>query len=360
MTPSDGYGRRQVTAILSGLLLATFVASLDMTVVTAAHVPDRREPGRARRAGVGDDRVPDHLDGLHPGLRQAVGHPRAQAAVRHRDHGVPGRVGAVRVRRLDADAGRLPRRRGHRGRRHPGADLGRPGGRGPSPGAREVRRLLRRHLRRGQRGRPGDRRRDGRPAHAAGRGRLAVDLPDQRPGRRRRLRGRDPGAASRPAATAAAPRRPGRHADPDRRGGPAAAGRVARAGLGLGRARVGGLLRDRDAGHRRVPARGAARGRRRAADAAAVPQPRVRRRGRAVAGLGHRGLREHRLASAVPAARPGILAHRRGPADAAAGRRHPRLLGDRRPVHLADRPLQDPPGDGGGPAAGRACSCSGR
>jgi EmrB/QacA subfamily drug resistance transporter len=36
VTPSDGYVRRQVTAILSGLLLATFVASLDMTVVTAA------------------------------------------------------------------------------------------------------------------------------------------------------------------------------------------------------------------------------------------------------------------------------------------------------------------------------------
>ena len=36
MTPSDGYGRRQVTAILSGLLLATFVASLDQTVVAAA------------------------------------------------------------------------------------------------------------------------------------------------------------------------------------------------------------------------------------------------------------------------------------------------------------------------------------
>jgi EmrB/QacA subfamily drug resistance transporter len=34
--PSDGYGRRQVRAILSGLLLATFVASLDQTVVTAA------------------------------------------------------------------------------------------------------------------------------------------------------------------------------------------------------------------------------------------------------------------------------------------------------------------------------------
>jgi len=34
--PSDEYGRRQLTAILSGLLLATFVASLDMTVVTAA------------------------------------------------------------------------------------------------------------------------------------------------------------------------------------------------------------------------------------------------------------------------------------------------------------------------------------
>ena len=36
MTPSDGYGRRQVMAILSGLLLATFVASLDQTVVAAA------------------------------------------------------------------------------------------------------------------------------------------------------------------------------------------------------------------------------------------------------------------------------------------------------------------------------------
>jgi EmrB/QacA subfamily drug resistance transporter len=36
VTPSDGYGRRQVLAILSGLLLATFVASLDQTVVAAA------------------------------------------------------------------------------------------------------------------------------------------------------------------------------------------------------------------------------------------------------------------------------------------------------------------------------------
>src|SRR5580698_4134075 len=36
VTSSDGYGRRQVTAILSGLLLATFVASLDQTVVAAA------------------------------------------------------------------------------------------------------------------------------------------------------------------------------------------------------------------------------------------------------------------------------------------------------------------------------------
>jgi EmrB/QacA subfamily drug resistance transporter len=36
VTTSDGYGRRQVMAILSGLLLATFVASLDQTVVAAA------------------------------------------------------------------------------------------------------------------------------------------------------------------------------------------------------------------------------------------------------------------------------------------------------------------------------------
>jgi len=33
---ADGYGRRQVLVILSGLLLATFVASLDQTVATAA------------------------------------------------------------------------------------------------------------------------------------------------------------------------------------------------------------------------------------------------------------------------------------------------------------------------------------
>jgi EmrB/QacA subfamily drug resistance transporter len=36
LTVSDGYGRRQVLAILSGLLLVTFVASLDQTVVAAA------------------------------------------------------------------------------------------------------------------------------------------------------------------------------------------------------------------------------------------------------------------------------------------------------------------------------------
>lgn len=36
MTPTDTRGRRQVLAILSGLLLATFVASLDQTVVAAA------------------------------------------------------------------------------------------------------------------------------------------------------------------------------------------------------------------------------------------------------------------------------------------------------------------------------------
>jgi EmrB/QacA subfamily drug resistance transporter len=36
VTPTDGYARRQVLAILSGLLLATFVASLDQTVVAAA------------------------------------------------------------------------------------------------------------------------------------------------------------------------------------------------------------------------------------------------------------------------------------------------------------------------------------
>lgn len=36
MTTSDGYDQRQVRAVLAGLMLATFVASLDMTVVTAA------------------------------------------------------------------------------------------------------------------------------------------------------------------------------------------------------------------------------------------------------------------------------------------------------------------------------------
>jgi hypothetical protein len=36
VTLSDGYGRREVRVILAGLMLVTFVASLDQTVVAAA------------------------------------------------------------------------------------------------------------------------------------------------------------------------------------------------------------------------------------------------------------------------------------------------------------------------------------
>jgi len=36
VTQAAGYGRGQVRVIMSGLLLATFVAALDQTVVTAA------------------------------------------------------------------------------------------------------------------------------------------------------------------------------------------------------------------------------------------------------------------------------------------------------------------------------------
>jgi len=36
VTLPDGYGRRQVMVILWGLMLATFVASLDQTIVAAA------------------------------------------------------------------------------------------------------------------------------------------------------------------------------------------------------------------------------------------------------------------------------------------------------------------------------------
>ena len=237
MTPSDGYGRRQVLAILSGLLLATFVASLDQTVVAAAMYRIGESLERAHRAGVGDDRVPDHLDDLGPVLRQAVGHPRAQAALPGRHRRVPGRVGAVRVRPARCRCWR------------------------PSAPSRASARAACSTLTSAVLGdvvAPRERAKYGGyfvaiyavaslvgpvtgGALAGQRTLLGVDgwrwiFLHQPSGRRRRLRRRDQGAAGGPAAPASAPRRPGGHADADDRGGTAAAGRAAGAGLGLGRA----------------------------------------------------------------------------------------------------------------------------
>ena len=102
MTPSDGYGRRQVMAILSGLLLATFVASLDQTVVAAAlYRIGESLGGLTAQAWVttaflitSTISVP-----VFGKLSDTHGRKRLFVGCHHR---VPGRVGAVRVRRVDA------------------------------------------------------------------------------------------------------------------------------------------------------------------------------------------------------------------------------------------------------------------
>ena len=103
MTPSDGYGQRQVMAILSGLLLASF----------------RRLPRPDRiMAAAAMYRIGESLDGLTAQawvttaflisstisvpvfgkLSDTHGRKRLFVVC---DRRVPGRVGAVRIRRLD-------------------------------------------------------------------------------------------------------------------------------------------------------------------------------------------------------------------------------------------------------------------
>ena len=115
----------------------------------------RRRPRRAEPAGLGHHRLPDHHDGHHAALRQALRPLRAQAAVPHRHHDLRDRLGGLHVRHVDVRARGVPGGPGSRRgravlagaddhRRHRGAP-----GAGPVPG------LLRGRLRHVERARPG-------------------------------------------------------------------------------------------------------------------------------------------------------------------------------------------------------------
>ena len=68
----------------------------------------RRRPAGLRPAGLGDDGVPHHLDDHHAAVRQAVGPLRAPAVLPVRDRRLRRRLHALRARRLDVPARRLP------------------------------------------------------------------------------------------------------------------------------------------------------------------------------------------------------------------------------------------------------------
>ena len=87
-TPADASGaltHREIVTILIGLMMGMFLAALDQTIVTTAMRTIADDLQGFVPAGVGDHRLPDHLDDLDPAVRQAVRHLRSQAVLPVRD-----------------------------------------------------------------------------------------------------------------------------------------------------------------------------------------------------------------------------------------------------------------------------------
>ncbi len=82
------------------------------------HLHHRQRPRRALPPGLGHHRVPHHLHGHHPAVRQAQRHLRPPPALPGRDRDLPGRLPVRRLGALHDRTGHRPRHPGH-GRRRP-------------------------------------------------------------------------------------------------------------------------------------------------------------------------------------------------------------------------------------------------
>ncbi len=129
---------------------------LDDRLHGAAH--DRGRPRRPAAHLVGGHRLPARPDDRHAALRQDRRPLRAQARAAGGAGAVPDRLGPLRRGAEHDRADRLPRDPGARRRRPDGAVAGGDRRRGAAVRARALQRLLRRHLRRGDRDRPAARR----------------------------------------------------------------------------------------------------------------------------------------------------------------------------------------------------------
>ena len=78
--PTGPLSHRQIVTILIGLMMGMFLAALDQTIVATAIRTIADDLHGPVRAGVGDHRLPDHLDDRHAALRQA--RPTSTAASR--------------------------------------------------------------------------------------------------------------------------------------------------------------------------------------------------------------------------------------------------------------------------------------
>ena len=156
--PGAALSHRQILTILSGLMLGMFLAALDQTIVATSIRTIADDLQGLQHPGLGHHGVPDHRDDQHAALRQAVRPLRPPAVLPHRDLDLRRRLDAVRVRRLDVPAGRLPRRTGPRRRRPVLARAGDHRRHRAAAGARQVPGLLPRGVRHVERARPGRRR----------------------------------------------------------------------------------------------------------------------------------------------------------------------------------------------------------
>ena len=200
---------RETLLVVFGVLLPTFMGSLDQTILATALPIIGRDFGDVQQPALADHRLHARLDGGDPALRQDRRHPRPALHAAHRDPDLHGRLAGLRARAQHVGADLRPRA-ARPGRRRAVVD-GHDRARRPrvAEGARPLLQLFRHHLYDGRRLRPGARRLHRRvPA-------LVGDLLDQHPDGAGGAGDHHVPAAPAAALRAAAPPRH-RRRDPDR------------------------------------------------------------------------------------------------------------------------------------------------